>query len=69
MKYTKVYQENRYSKELVGYQCEKGYIEIEYDITLRGAYTKWYVISAFRGSDKPSAFNTLKEAKQALENN
>lgn len=69
MKYTRIYQENKYGKELAGYQCEKGYIEIEYDVTLRGAFSKWFTIPAFKGTGKTAVFNTLKEAKRYLENN
>lgn len=71
MKYTKVYKEFSYGKELVGYQCTKAYIEIECEFkgigSLLGNTKKWYHINELKEKGLASCFDTLKEAKENIE--
>jgi hypothetical protein len=49
MKYTRVYKVFSYGKELIGYQCPKAFIEIEYEFkgagSLLGTTKKWYHVN------------------------
>lgn len=53
--------------ELVGYKCEKGYIERNCcNITFSGNYHYDYRITKSDVPLKATSFETLKEAKEAL---
>lgn len=70
MKYTRIYENYSYGKELVAYECEKGRIDVHnYDVTASGTFHRDYIIKAFEGTEKASRFDTLKEAKAYLERN
>ena len=45
MKYKKIYEKRSYGRELIGYKCEKAFIEINtYDVTARGNFHKDYIV-------------------------
>ena len=68
MKYERIYEERSYGKELVGYKCQKAFIEINtYDVTTRGNFHKDYIVEELNKIGKASRFDTLKEAKQNIE--
>lgn len=59
MKYQRIYD----GSTLVGYRCDKGYIELHYyDITPSGQWHIDYITCGYR-------FSKLKDAKKELENN
>ena len=69
MKYTKVYSkeivESIGRKQLLGYECEKGYIEIEYTCTGTQCKATGYYATNDRG--ERYCYLTLREAKQVVE--
>ena len=71
MKYKRIYQEFSYGKELIGYQCEKAFIKIEYEFngagSLLGTTKKWYHVEDLKKIGEASCFDTLKEAKECIE--
>lgn len=68
MKYKKIYEKRSYGRELIGYKCEKAFIEINtYDVTARGNFHKDYIVKELNKIGKASRFDTLKEAKESIE--
>lgn len=64
MKYEKVYLMGM----IDGYKCEKGYIEKHcYSVTPSGNYQCDYRVKVLEQAGRASVFDTLKEAKEALE--